>query len=280
VSGVPEYELEAELRQLGAELAYPEVDLSAAVQARLHEKAPRRRRAWAPSWLGASRPWRRSRPWLWRAAVAALAVVMATGAVLAASPGARQAVAEWLGLRGVEVRYRDPSRPAAPAPPLGSTLSLGERLDSADARRGLSFLPLLPPPSGLGLPDEFYVSPFPKGGRLTVLYRARDGLPAAGPGGEGLLLTQFRGDVTDVAIRKLLGGGVRLEQVTVAGGPGYWFEGEPHQLFFADADGQFHEDRSRLAGNTLVWEQGDLTLRLESALSKADTIRLAESLRR
>ena len=273
----PEHSLEAELRQLGSELAYPESDVSARVQARLAAEPPRPRRERRPSWLGASRRWRRSQPWLWRVAVAALAVVMATGAVLAASPGARQAVADWLGLRGVEIRDRDPSRPP---PPLGATLSLGERVDSADARRGLSFPPLLPPPSGLGAPDEFYLSPFPKGGRLTVVYQARDGLPAAGPGGVGLLLTQFRGGVADVAIRKLLGGGVRLEQVTVAGGPGYWFEGEPHQLFFADADGQFHEDRSRLAGNTLVWVQGDLTLRLESALSKDDSIRLAESLRR
>lgn len=273
----PEHSLEAELRQLGSELAYPETDVSARVQARLAAEPPRSRRERRPSWLGASRRWRRSQPWLWRVAVAALAVVMATGAVLAASPGARQAVADWLGLRGVEIRDRDPSRPP---PPLGATLSLGERVDSADARRGLSFPPLLPPPSGLGAPDEFYLSPFPKGGRLTVVYQARDGLPAAGPGGVGLLLTQFRGGVADVAIRKLLGGGVRLEQVTVAGGPGYWFEGEPHQLFFADADGQFHEDRSRLAGNTLVWVQGDLTLRLESALSKDDSIRLAESLRR
>jgi hypothetical protein len=209
-------------------------------------------------------------------AVAALAVVMATGAVLAASPGARQAVADWLGLRGVDIRYRDP---AQPPPPLGSTLSVGERVDLAEARRGLSFLPLLPPPGGLGPPDEAYLSPFPKGGRLTVVYRARDGMPAVGPGGEGLLLTQFRGSVTDVAIRKLLDAGVRIQQVTVAGGPGYWFEGEPHQLFFADADGRFYEDRSRLAGNTLVWVQGDLTLRLESALSNDDSIRLSESLR-
>ena len=163
--------------------------------------------------------------------------------------------------------------------PAGSTLSLGERVEPADARRGLAFPPLLPPPGGLGTPDEFYLSPFPKGGRLTVVCQARDGLPAAGPGGVGLLLTQFRGGVSDVAVRKLVGGGVRLEQVTVAG-PGYRFEGEPHQLFFADADGQFHEDRSRVAGNTLVWVQGDLTLRLESALSKDASIRLAELLRR
>ena len=273
VDGMAEDDLVAELREVGAALAYPGADVAAAVQVRLAEEPPSRRRSlpWT-SWR-----WRSSRPWLWRVAVAGLAVVMATGAVLAASPGVRHAVADWLGLRGVDIRYRDPSQPP---PPLGSTLSLGERVDVAQARRGLSFSPLLPPAGGLGTPDELYLSPFPKGGRLTVVYRARDGLPVAGPGGEGLLLTQFRGGVADVAIRKLLGGGVRMEQATVAGGPGYWFEGTPHQLFFADADGQFHEDRSRLAGNTLVWVQGDLTLRLESALSRDDSIRLAESLRR
>lgn len=275
--GVPEHELEAELQALGAELAYPVADVSVAVRARLADAPSGRRRLRSASWLRTRPRWRQSGPWLWRVAVAALAVVMATGAVLAASPGAREAVADWLGLRGVEIHYRDPSQQP---PPLGATLSFGERVGSADARRGLSFPPLLPPPGVFGTPDEFYLSPFPTGGRLTVVYRARDGLPVAAPGGEGLLLTQFRGGVSDVAIRKLLDGGVRLDQVTVSGGPGYWFGGEPHQLFFADADGQFFEDRSRLAGNTLVWLQGDLTLRLESALSKEDSIRLAESLRR
>lgn len=35
----------------------------------------------------------------------------------------------------------------------------------------------------------------------------------------------------------------------------------------------------RLAGNILIWEQGNLTLRLESDLPKGEALRIAESMR-
>ena len=93
-----------------------------------------------------------------------------------------------------------------------------------------------------------------------------------------MLLTQFRASVQEAALRKVVPGGSQVEEVSVSGQKGYWFEGSPHLLSFADARGRFVEDHSRLAGNPLIWEEGDITVRVESALPRDEAVRLAEEL--
>jgi hypothetical protein len=256
-------ELVAALQDLGAAIDYPEsADQVPAVRARLTEKRP-----WPAS------RWKQPR---WQLAAAVVALVVAFTAILAASPAARHAVAGWLGLRGVEIEYGGSRIPPTSAA-AGSGLALGEQTSLAEAKRRASF-PVLLLPERFGPPDEAYHSASPPGGRITLLYRATPELPEASITGAGLLLTQFRAQVDQAFARKVVGAGARVEEVAVAGGRGYWFEGAPHRLVFADENGQFFEDRSRLAGNTLVWERGDVTLRLESALSRDASIELAESL--
>jgi hypothetical protein len=46
-----------------------------------------------------------------------------------------------------------------------------------------------------------------------------------------------------------------------------------------DRNGDFVHDSSRLAGNTLIWTDGDVTYRLESALDRDEAIDLASTLR-
>ena len=70
-----------------------------------------------------------------------------------------------------------------------------------------------------------------------------------------------------------------VQEVTVGGEPGYWFSGEPHFFTYLDATGQVRDEQTRLAGNTLIWQRGDLTLRLEGQLSKEEALRIAESMR-
>ena len=65
----------------------------------------------------------------------------------------------------------------------------------------------------------------------------------------------------------------------VNGGPGVWIEGDPHSFGYVDQDGRVREETLRLAGNTLIWEQGELTVRIEDASSKAEALDLAASLR-
>lgn len=264
-------EVVAGLEDLAAHLVWPEEpDLGPAVRARL---LPTPQQSSPPRWWSATGKPR------WASAVAAVvALVLLGSALLTASPSARRAVADFLGLRGVEIEL-DGGTTSRPPLPAGDTLQLGRSVTLAEARVQAGF-PLLVPAGGgaLGPPDGVYVDESVAGGAVSVVYRSRPGFPGAGPSGVGVLLTQFRASVDEGALRKVVPRGSQVEAVSVSGQKGYWFEGSPHLLFFTDAQGRFVEDRSRLAGNTLIWEQGDITVRLESALSRDEAVRLAEDL--
>jgi hypothetical protein len=118
----------------------------------------------------------------------------------------------------------------------------------------------------------------PPGGRVDLVWRARPGLPASGFTDAGLLITEFRGQTTPEFIKKVAVAG-QVEFLEVDGEPAYWFSGEPHFFTYRDSAGTFREEQTRLAGNTLIWQRGDLTLRLEGELSKEEAIRIAESMR-
>lgn len=61
--------------------------------------------------------------------------------------------------------------------------------------------------------------------------------------------------------------------------PTYWLTGTPHLFWYTDATGAVTMERIRLAGNTLLWSQGGLVFRLESALPRAAALRIAASVR-
>jgi hypothetical protein len=240
----------------------PAADLAAAVGARLKTQllvgpVPR-------LWRGGLR--RRL-----RFVLAGVAIVVAVTAAFTLAPGARQAVADWLGLRGVLIEHGT----TPPANGVGARLSLGERVSLAEARRRVAFELLLP--AGYGQPDEVYLAKTPSGGRVSLVYRPRSALPPAPGSSVGLLVTEFRARIEDPLLRKAIGPDVRLEDATVAGERGFWIEGRPHQLIFADERGRFFVDNARLAGNALLWQRGALTLRVESGLPKAEAVRIAES---
>jgi hypothetical protein len=88
-----------------------------------------------------------------------------------------------------------------------------------------------------------------------------------------LLLTEFRGEAF---IEKLIEPNVDVEPVSVNGLPGAWLE-QPHVVMFKDPSGRLRDNEGRLAGKTLIWQDGDLTLRLEGDLSKAEALRIARS---
>jgi hypothetical protein len=268
-------DLERALADLAAALEFPATpDLAGAVAARL-EEAP------AP---GPARVRHRGRPagrpgWR-RLAVAGLVAVLLAAAVLVASPGTREAVARRLGLRGVGVRIGGPPPPTVTTTPgTRLDLGLGERATLAEARRRVGFPVLVPSAAGFARPDAVFVDEaVPGGGRVDLVYRARTGLPASPFTDAGLLITEFRGQPTPEFLKKVTVMGV-VQEVTVGGQPGYWFSGEPHFFTYQDARGNLREEQTRLAGNTLIWQRGDLTLRLEGELSKEEALRIAESMR-
>ena len=287
-------DLERALRNLAGRIDYPSSpDLAPAVRRRL-EHRPSRRRLPAVGRLTPS--WR-------RAAAAALVILLLIAAALASSPGLRDAVAQRLGLRGIVITTAPTptvaptttvvvpggeatARAATPTPsPLPSptaspvTLNLGTPDTLGDAVAQVPFPILVPDLPGLNAPDAVYVDKRAGAPVVTLAYRPRPGFPAAGTTGVTLLLTEFQGQVDQPFLQKGLEPGTRVTPVTVGGEPGYWIDGQLHQLVYLDPQGQAQVDTARLAGNTLVWTHGDLTLRLESQLSEEDALKVGASLR-
>lgn len=118
----------------------------------------------------------------------------------------------------------------------------------------------------------------PRGG-VSLVWRASGQLPeidASGSTGVGLIVTSFPGATGTPVMRKDLGPATRLEALTVAGHPGYWVSGRPHEVGLAAPSGEMLPDTVRLAGNTLLWTVGTTTYRLESALDRAGAVEVAE----
>jgi hypothetical protein len=283
-------QLERALRGAASAVAYPDLpDLSGMVGRSLRESpAPAARRGWAPSGLRRLlRPVLRPalQPALVRAAVALVVALAVFSGTMVFSPSARHAVAGWLGLRGVKITVTPsptPSSSTSPSPAptsLGSGLDVGQRVTLAQVQGLLPFKILIP--AELGPPDEVYLRAGSFQDQVILLYRARPGLPSAKLTGAGLLLTEFQArlDTQFVEGKILFLGATSVEALTVNGDPGYWIEGAPHEIVYFDRDGNQIGDRSRLAGNVLLWQHGDVTFRIEADIAKGQALRIAESSR-
>jgi hypothetical protein len=97
--------------------------------------------------------------------------------------------------------------------------------------------------------------------------------------GVSALIVEFRGRIDEALFGKVTAGGTRIEEVTVNGGRGFWIEGEPHIFFYRDEAGNVWNETLRLAGNTLLWEQDGVTLRLEASLGRDNAMRIAAGFR-
>lgn len=244
-------DLERELRDLGRALDWPAApNLAPAVRARIAE--PRTSFAWRRVLV-----------------VAAVVGAVAVGAAMAV-PGARTAILDWLGLRGTTIE-RVETLP--PTPTVPDELGVGEQTTLADARKRAGFDVPDPAETSLGEPDEVRFDS--ANGQVAFIWRKTDGSIET-------LLTVFRADVDRTFIRKWVDAGTPLEPVTVDGAPGVWIGGSlehaPHSFVYERPDGQFREETFRLAGATLLWEDGDLTWRLEGDRTRAEAIRIAEAL--
>jgi hypothetical protein len=286
-SGPGPAELERALAGLGRSLDYPtQADLSLAVARRIEVA-----RAARPGLVAFRRGLRSLRPVIrpaWggaslgrRVAVAFLALAVFLAGLLTFSPGAREAVADFLGIGGVHIKQTQSPIPTSLPTGLGSDLFLGHQVPIDQVGAEVAFHVLVPSAPSLGSPDEVWLSRnvFPDG-QVSLVYRARPGLPSAGPTGAGLLLTEFRASVNAGFLQKVVGEGTTLSAVRVKDRyPGFWIEGRPHEVMVVGPDGQPVPDTVRLAGNVLIWEQGGVTLRIESTLGLAQVLRLAASVR-
>jgi hypothetical protein len=210
---------------------------------------------------------------------AILLIAIAGGLVF--FPEARNAIADRLGLKGVQIRWVDDVPTLVPSP-VGEPLLLGRPVSLDEARAAVDF-PVLVPGTGFNTPQEIYLLDQDQGAMVSFVYPAGPGLPATDETGVGALLTQFKGDADRDMIEKgLLNDGAQethLEAVSVGGEPGFWISGASHTFFVVCYDaGECRQERYRLAGNVLIWEQEGVTLRLESGLSREDALAIAESI--
>jgi hypothetical protein len=238
--------LDAALRDLAAEVAFPPTpDLRGAVAARLHERS---RRSWAPV------------AWPRALVLGIAATVLITGVVVAAV----------LVIPGLRLTFT-PSLPTASVPSnaLATRLALGDpvALDAVDARV----------PAILGQPDEVYSAR--SGEVITLVYASSDELPELAGTGIGLLVQQINGSLERERIEKLIVEvSASVTELEIDGSPGYWIEGPPHLIRYRGPSGQERSEMTRLVGDTLVWQRGDVLYRIESGLGLETTLRIAESM--
>ncbi|GGU72854.1 hypothetical protein [Lentzea flava] len=184
-------------------------------------------------------PRRRNR-WL----TALVAAVTAFAIAFAVSPAVRAGVQNLLEFAGVVFREEPPP---AIAPPLPS-----QELSLDEARKQMPFEIHLP--GQLGTPDKITVHE----GRFVTLHYGN------------LRLDEFDGTVRE-AIGKLVHG-EGVEQI----GDKVWIP-YPHVIFYIDRNGVWHDEEPHGAGKTLIWQRGQVTMRLQGDLTKEKALEISAS---
>jgi hypothetical protein len=198
-------------------------------------------------------------PWRWVALAAAL-VAVAIGAAFAV-PQARTSILRFFHLGGATVERVDTLPPAVER---SRTKGLGRPETLEAAERAVGFQLALPhfrgwPPKRVYVLDDSLA---------TLVLHAN---------GHTVLLSEFT-SFGPGSLKKLTAG-TTIEDVTVRGKPGLWLAGGPHVLRYFDRSFGFQERPVLVRGHVLLWLNGLLTLRLEGALTKAQALELARSVR-
>ena len=255
-------ELERELRELGSLIDYPPTPNVARAARNVLDEAANEQ----------SRRLRRAFPTMRWAAVAAAFVLVV--AVPTLSPGLRATVSDWFGAEDFQSTGVDAGSPErqseAGAPAAGVSKSAttpaqapqfsGERISVREAQARMDGTLILPRTPELGKPEEIYtVGTASKEGVMLVY---KHGLPPLGDTGIHLVLTEVPGDLEPAYLTGRTTAGSKFDRVSVDGNPGYW-----------------RSAGNRLPGQTLLWEQGGVALRLEANVKKEQAIRIAESAR-
>jgi hypothetical protein len=243
---VPDLDLELALASCGRDLAFPTTpDLVSAVARRLPARRQRRSRR--------------------RVLVLAFAIVLATAGI-AAAVGA--------SLHGLGIAFVD----KLPAQTPGKGLDLGLPVKADEARSLAGFDLVLPGPP-LGLPDAWFVDSAGGARVVTLVWRHRAGLPPQRKG-VSVLVTETPGAIDPGLAKQLLAHKTQVQFMNVDGEQGIWISGAQHTLSYRSGTGSLRILKVRLVGNVLVWDRGDVLLRIEGARTLAGALRLASSFRK
>jgi hypothetical protein len=193
-------------------------------------------------------------------AVSVALVVLAFGIAMAV-PDARSAILRFFHIGAVTVE-RVETLPVAEERPL--TAGLGPPRSRSEAE-ALALIPIVLPDFDGPAPTRFYTRP----GFIATMLRVES---------KPVLLVEFSGDQAGIT-KKFVGPPTKVEPVRV-GQFGLWLSGGKHVMRWSYGTGPTHELQTRLAGNVLVWFEGDRTFRLEGDLDKDQMLKLARDITR
>ena len=218
---------------------------------------------------------RRSRRVLLAAAICFVAV-LATVLLL---PGPRHTIAHWLGIGSTRIDTSSTGVPGLGAPAtFPASLDFGSAMNASDAaaRTGLP-VPLV---REWGTPAGIFVVSPPSRGQVVVVYAPSASLPASPVAGVGALVSSMPGVINDGLFGKMRSPSTTIDTLTFTSAAGrvvqaIWLSGSPHDYVFQDVDGTPVFDTLRLATNTLLWQDGDVTYRLEASVPRAQAVHIA-----
>jgi hypothetical protein len=225
-------------------------------------------------------------------------LVSAAVVLLALIPGPRSTIAHWFGFGGTRI---DPAPTTTPdsiatssssvptattnneaeittAVTFPATLQLGPAL-SAEAASGRTGLPV-PHTPALGAPSGIFVTSPPDAGQIVVVYPPSTKLATSPVAGVGALLSAMPGTINEGLFVKTQRQGTTLESFSFVDASGrtvaaVWLSGAPHDYVFEDRSGNPVFDTLRLATSTLLWQDGDVTYRLEATLTREQAVAIA-----
>ncbi len=192
-----------------------------------------------------------------RALVLALALLVAVGIALAVPP-ARSAILRFFHIGSVTIE-RVETLPAARERSL--VAGLGSAFSLRDAEKSSGVPLVLNPPR----PKRFYAQP----GLIATVLHYR---------GKSVLLAEFQGNQMGLT-KKFVAPNTSVEPAPI-GSFGVWLEGGKHVLTWQGASGEIRHMDRRLAGNVLIWAEGNRTYRLEGSLNKGELLELGRQITR
>ena len=242
-----------------------------------------------------------------RLALVTAAAVVAVTVVLLLAPGPRHTIAHWFGVGSTRIEPPttvapttapatttsvvstvaappstvEPDTSVVPSATFPTSLDLGPATTPADAaaRTGLP----VPLASSLGAPIGVFVVSPPATGQVAVLYPPSASLPRSDVGGVGALISSMPGIIAEGLFLKTEAEGTTIESFDFVNGAGrtvhaIWLSGSPHGYVFQGRDGSPVFDTLRLATNTLLWQDGLVTYRLEASVPRERAVEIATSI--
>ncbi|MER3437423.1 MAG: hypothetical protein C4346_07450, partial [Chloroflexota bacterium] len=146
------------------------------------------------------------------------------------------------------------------------------------ARRLARFFIHVPAPDQVGQPDQVYAHSLPGGAvMISLVYLPDARLPETAETSVGTILMEFTAASNTGYLVKSLADDGKLSVVTVNGREGWWTEGTSHLIMLMSPTSGRCPGSRRTSGTILLWEQGGITFRMESALPRDAAIAIASS---